>query len=150
MKHAWDGYARYGWGQNEVKPISRRGHSASIFGSAAMGATIVDAMDTLYIMGMMEEFEAGRDWIANSLDFNKMAGDVSVFETNIRYVGGLLAAYALTGDELFKEKAQMVTDKLLPAFNTPTGTVGEREEKKQSRASKNGFFALGSLLHWDF
>jgi hypothetical protein len=80
MKHAWDGYARYAWGKNEVKPISKRGHSASIFGSASMGATIVDAMDTLYIMGMMEEFEKGREWIANHLDVGQMVrgGNVPV------------------------------------------------------------------------
>lgn len=72
MKHAWDGYARYAWGKNEVKPISKRGHSASIFGSASMGASIVDAMDTLYIMGMMEEFEKGKEWIANHLDVGQM------------------------------------------------------------------------------
>ncbi len=74
MKHAWDGYALHAWGKNEVKPISRRGHTASIFGSAAMGATIVDGLDTLYIMGMTEEFSRGRDWVARSLDMNQMVG----------------------------------------------------------------------------
>ena len=72
MKHAWDGYAKHAWGKNEVKPISKRGHSASIFGSSSMGATIVDAMDTLYIMGFKDEFDAGRDWIAENLDLNHM------------------------------------------------------------------------------
>ena len=72
MKHAWDGYVKYAWGTNEVRPISLRGHSASIFGSASMGATVVDAMDTLYIMGFMDEFEKGREWIEQSLDFNHM------------------------------------------------------------------------------
>jgi mannosyl-oligosaccharide alpha-1,2-mannosidase len=46
---------------------------------------------------------------------------VSVFETNIRYVGGLLTAYSFTGDEIFKEKAAHIADRLLPAFNTPSG-----------------------------
>ena len=49
-------------------------------------------------------------------------GDISVFETNIRYVGGLLTLYSFTGDEIFKEKAVHIADKLLPAFNTPTGS----------------------------
>lgn len=44
-----------------------------------------------------------------------------MFETNIRFVGGLLSAYALTGDTLFRDKAQHVADKLVPAFQTPTG-----------------------------
>ena len=25
--HAWKGYKRYAWGKNELKPLSRRGHS---------------------------------------------------------------------------------------------------------------------------
>ena len=44
MKHAWDGYAAYAWGKNELRPVTKRGHSASIFGSAAMGASIIDGM----------------------------------------------------------------------------------------------------------
>lgn len=47
--------------------------------------------------------------------------DMSVFETNIRFVGGFLTLYAFTGDNLFKDKAKEVADKLLPAFQTPTG-----------------------------
>ncbi len=72
MKHAWDGYAAYAWGKNEVRPISKRGHSASIFGSSSLGATIVDGLDTLFIMGMMEEFQTGRDWIEAYLDMSHM------------------------------------------------------------------------------
>ena len=44
MKHAWDGYSNYAWGKNELRPVTKRGHSASIFGSAAMGASIIDGM----------------------------------------------------------------------------------------------------------
>ena len=49
------------------------------------------------------------------------SGDISVFETNIRYVGGLLSAYALTGDDMFRDKALHVAQKLTPAFKSPTG-----------------------------
>ena len=86
MKHAWDGYTKFGWGTNEVRPISLRGHSASIFGSASMGATIVDAMDTLHIMGFAEEFEKGREWIEQSLDFNHMVSWTYLFILNV-FVG---------------------------------------------------------------
>ncbi|XP_038568377.1 mannosyl-oligosaccharide 1,2-alpha-mannosidase IA-like [Micropterus salmoides] len=48
-------------------------------------------------------------------------GEASLFEVNIRYVGGLLSAYYLTGQELFKNKVLELGEKLLPAFNTPTG-----------------------------
>lgn len=69
MKHAWSNYVTYAWGENELKPISKRGHSASVFGATKMGATIVDALDTLYVMGMHEEFKQGRDWIDKNLNF---------------------------------------------------------------------------------
>ncbi|XP_028028990.1 mannosyl-oligosaccharide alpha-1,2-mannosidase IA-like [Bombyx mandarina] len=47
--------------------------------------------------------------------------ELSVFETTIRFVGGLLSCYALTGDTIFRDKAAEVADALLPAFETPTG-----------------------------
>ena len=61
MKHAWSGYVKYAWGANELKPISAKGHSASIFGSRHLGATIVDGLDTLYLMGLLKEYVAGKD-----------------------------------------------------------------------------------------
>ena len=70
MKHAWDSYVKYAWGSNELRPISHRGHSASIFGSLSLGATIVDAIDTLYIMELEEEYKKARDWIATNLNFD--------------------------------------------------------------------------------
>lgn len=70
MKKAWSGYEKYAMGQNELKPLSKTGHSAGIFGSSRMGATCVDALDTLYIMGMKDEFKHARDWVATNLNFN--------------------------------------------------------------------------------
>uniref|UniRef100_A0AAX7TH94 alpha-1,2-Mannosidase n=1 Tax=Astatotilapia calliptera TaxID=8154 RepID=A0AAX7TH94_ASTCA len=119
MKHAWDSYKQYAWGSNELRPVSKHGHSSNLFGSIK-GATIVDALDTLYIMEMFEEFDAATDWVEKSLDFNVNA-EVSVFEVNIRFVGGLLSAYYLSGKEVFRRKAVELGEKLLPAFKTPTG-----------------------------
>ncbi|XP_077288973.1 mannosyl-oligosaccharide alpha-1,2-mannosidase IA-like isoform X2 [Arctopsyche grandis] len=121
MKHAWDNYKLYAWGKNELKPISKRGHTASIFGSSNLGATILDGLDTLYIMGLDKEFKEGRDWISENLNLDNIVSDLSVFETTIRFVGGMLTCYALTGDTMFRDKARHVADKLLPAFQTPTG-----------------------------
>ncbi|KIH53079.1 glycosyl hydrolase family 47 [Ancylostoma duodenale] len=121
-KFAWDNYRKYAWGSNELKPVSKRGHSASVFGAGDIGATIVDAIDTLWIMGLKEEYEQARNWIQHSLDFSRAArGDLSVFETNIRFVGGLLSIYALTNDKMYVEKAETIAKLLLPAFDTPTG-----------------------------
>ena len=61
---AWDNYEKYAWGQNELKPLSKTGHSAGIFGGGqSLGATIVDALDTLYLMGNMNAYNKGREWI---------------------------------------------------------------------------------------
>ena len=66
---------------------------------------------------------------AKSLTFDK-AGSVSVFETTIRELGGLLAAYDLSKDKIFLQKARILADKLMPAFKTasgiPTGQVNFR------------------------
>lgn len=71
VKHAWDGYAKYAFGDNELKPISKRGHSANIFGkNTKLGATIVDSLDTLYLMGLMEEFNQAKEWVRTSLDLS--------------------------------------------------------------------------------
>lgn len=46
---------------------------------------------------------------------------ISVFETNIRIVGGFLTAYALTQDRMYVDKALEIATLLLPAFDTPSG-----------------------------
>ena len=48
-------------------------------------------------------------------------GEVSVFETEIRLVGGLLSAHHACGDPVLLAKARDLADRLLPAFDTPTG-----------------------------
>lgn len=40
--HAWKNYQKYSWGENELKPLAKTGHSQPIFGGAKMAATIVD------------------------------------------------------------------------------------------------------------
>ena len=72
MTHAWNSYKLYAWGKNELKPISKRPHNESIFGAYDLGATIVDSLDTLYIMGMKEEFDEGREWIANKFSLDNV------------------------------------------------------------------------------
>ncbi|TYI93304.1 hypothetical protein E1A91_D02G128100v1 [Gossypium mustelinum] len=116
MVHAWSSYERYAWGNDELQPQSKDGVNS--FGG--LGATPIDSLDTLYIMGLDEQFQRAREWVANSLDFNKDY-DASVFETTIRVVGGLLSAYDLSRDNVFLEKARDIADRLLPAWDTTTG-----------------------------
>ncbi|KAJ8553178.1 hypothetical protein K7X08_023856 [Anisodus acutangulus] len=116
MLHAWSSYEKYAWGHDELQPQTKNGVDS--FGG--LGATLIDSLDTLYIMGLDEQFQRAREWVANSLDFNKNY-DASVFETTIRVVGGLLSTYDLSGDKLFLDKAQDIADRLLPAWNTESG-----------------------------
>ena len=62
-----------------------------------------------------------RGWVATELECNSTQ-KISLFETNIRVVGGLLGAYDLSGDHLFLDKAVQCVDLMLPIFDTsPTG-----------------------------
>jgi Glycosyl hydrolase family 47 len=73
--------------------------------------TMLDALDTLHVMGMYPEFDEARAWILENLYLDKITGDVSVFETIIRAVGGLEAAYELTRDKMFLNNAQEIVDR---------------------------------------
>ena len=149
MKRAWDGYSKYAWGANELKPMSKSRHSANIFGSSDTGATIVDALDTLWIMGMFDEFNKGKEWVVSSLNMNSRT-DISVFEVNIRFVGGLLSAYFLSGDVVFLNQAKKVADKLLPAFNTPTGIPYALINPTTGRCRNWGWASGGSSILSEF
>jgi hypothetical protein len=56
MKHAWKGYKTYAWGRDELKPLSKSGTDPW----GGMGVTLVDSLDTLWIMGMKDEFKDAR------------------------------------------------------------------------------------------
>ena len=71
-KHAWDGYTQFAWGENELKPLSKTGHSAVVFGKTHLGATIVDSLDTLYLMGLQDRFEQGKEWVRLSLNIDQV------------------------------------------------------------------------------
>lgn len=64
--------------------------------------------DTLWLMGLRDEFRQAQDWVARDLTFNN-AHDVSVFETTIRELGGLLSAYDLTRETIFKDKVLLAS-----------------------------------------
>lgn len=53
----------------------------SCAGNSQLGATIVDALDTLYIMGLHEEFKDGQEWIEQNLDFGVVCIYLTFFKT---------------------------------------------------------------------
>lgn len=156
-QHAWSNYVKYAWGENELMPITKAGHSAGIFGNTKVGATIIDALDLLLIMGLTDEYKKARSFVENELDFSTINSEVSVFEFNIRFVGGLLTAYALTKDQIYLKKAEEIADKLLPAFNTPTGipyslinpATGESKNYNWASSSSSILAEFGTM-HLEF
>lgn len=122
MKHAWDNYVNYAWGSDELRPILKRGeYSFDSVGRSKLGSSIVEAIDTLLIMGLDEEVLQGREWIKKNLVPESILGKVSTFNLNARLIGGLLSSYALTKDELFLQKAHEMIQIILPAFENVNG-----------------------------
>ena len=117
FEHSWAGYKAHAWMQDELSPLN--GGSVQAFGGWA--ATLVDSLDTLWIMGMKEEFDEAVD-AAKDIDFNSTSEDMlNIFETTIRYLGGFLGAYDLTGGTypVLLQKATEVGELLYCAFDTP-------------------------------
>src|SRR5215212_405830 len=115
--HAWRGYERYAWGHDELKPLSK---SARDWYGEPLYMTQVDALDTLFLMGFREEERRTREFVVKHLSFDK---DIYVqnFEITIRHLGGLISAYQLTNDRRLLRLAEDLGNRLLPAFDSPTG-----------------------------
>ena len=117
FNHAWDGYVNEAWLRDEVAPLS--GGYKDTFGGWA--ATLVDSLDSLWIMDMKEDFEVAVQALAE-IDFTSTNSSVlNIFETNIRYLGGFLSAYDLSGAKhpILLEKAKEVGDMIMCVFDTP-------------------------------
>ncbi|RWW42355.1 hypothetical protein BHE74_00052102 [Ensete ventricosum] len=135
--HAWSGYRDYAMGYDELMPLSRRGTD----GLGGLGATIIDSLDTAIIMGADEIVMEAMSWIENKLiERIEKKGQVNLFETTIRVLGGLLSAYHLSGgdnvttgdigipmtlkgvkSDILLEIAKNLGDRLLSAFtSSPT------------------------------
>eukprot|EP01062_Namystynia_karyoxenos_P082980 TRINITY_DN9450_c0_g3_i1.p1 TRINITY_DN9450_c0_g3~~TRINITY_DN9450_c0_g3_i1.p1 ORF type:complete len:614 (+),score=111.09 TRINITY_DN9450_c0_g3_i1:88-1929(+) len=129
FSHAWRGYADGAWGHDELRPVSNKTNDSW----GGWGVTILDALDTLALLGLSDELAAARRHVA-ALDWSHTKGDHSVFETTIRHLGGLLGAYTLTGDRLYRDKAVQLADRLLPAFRTPSGALLPRVDIRTGKA----------------
>ncbi|CAB3364923.1 Hypothetical predicted protein [Cloeon dipterum] len=115
MQHAWKGYKEFAWGHDHLKPISGAYHDWFF-----LGLTIVDSIDTLYIMNLKNEYMEAKKWVEKSLRFDRNQ-DVNLFEVTIRVLGGLLSSYHLTGEKIFLAKAMDLGERLLPCFESPSG-----------------------------
>ena len=116
FERSWKAYKEHAWKQDELLPIS--GGSRTTFGG--WGATLVDSLDTLWIMGLTDEFHEAVQAVTE-IDFAPGDRELNMFETTIRYLGGLLAAYDLTDckDNRLLEKAMELGDMIYISFDTP-------------------------------
>ena len=85
-----------------------------------VGLSLIEARDTLWVMGLDAEFADALAWVKAHARYD-IDGEVSVFETSIRLVGGLLSAHHACGDPVLLARARDLADRMLPAFDTPTG-----------------------------
>ncbi|GMH19975.1 hypothetical protein Nepgr_021816 [Nepenthes gracilis] len=125
--HAFNGYMENAFPLDELRPLSCGGEDS--LGGYAL--TLVDSLDTLALLGDRERFATSVEWIAKNLrfDINKT---VSLFETTIRVLGGLLSAHLIASDyatgmripaydNQLLHLSEDLGRRLLPAFETPTG-----------------------------
>ncbi|KIW94401.1 uncharacterized protein Z519_04377 [Cladophialophora bantiana CBS 173.52] len=134
FKTSWEGYEKYAWGMDEYHPLSRKGKNMV---EGGMGWIIVDALDTAMMMNLTSHVARAREWISTSLSYTAHH-EVNTFETTIRMLGGLLSAYYLStsfphlapqrdddvnqpGEDLYIEKATDLADRLLGAYDSPSG-----------------------------
>ena len=148
--HSWKGYKKHAWLKDEVTPV-KAGFINSFSGWAA---TLVDALDTLWMMGLKDEFEDAIKSL-DEIDFSTTESeDINVFETTIRYLGGFLGAYDISHQQYPKllEKATEVGELLYGAFDTPNRMPVTRwkwqkaKKGEKQEASESTLIAeLGSL-----
>ncbi|UJR32279.1 hypothetical protein I4U23_019744 [Adineta vaga] len=141
FKHGFGSYMKYAYPADELMPLSCKGRyrgSETSRGDIddALGnfsLTLVDSLDTLAVLGMFDEFEQALRQVIQHVSFDRDV-IVSVFETNIRMIGGLLGGHISAKyinshhplrlswyrDELLV-LAHDLGIRLLPAFNTTSG-----------------------------
>ncbi|KAL4817239.1 glycoside hydrolase [Aspergillus spinulosporus] len=137
FKHAWKGYKSNAWLRDELSPLSG-GYRTSFAGWAA---TLVDSLDTLIIMDLTDEFEEALEALEH-IDFTTTDSiQINVFETNIRYLGGLLGAHDLTEGRypILLKKATEIANFLYGSFDTRNRMPQSRWEWTRS--------ALGQTIH---
>lgn len=136
-ERSWRTYREHAWGRDEIAPLTLRGQDSF----AGWGATAVDSLDTLWIMDMKDEFQHVVRHVA-TIDWDKPTSKLcSLFETTIRFLGGLLAAYDLSRDRVLLDKAVELGEMLYAGFDTPNHMPAN---SFNFRAAKEGTLVAGT------
>ncbi|KAH9839937.1 glycoside hydrolase [Rhodofomes roseus] len=123
FRHAYNGYERHAKPHDELRPLTN-GTKDNFNG---WGVSLFDSLDTMIMMGLNDEFARALPVVSratfetNAPVTNRHVGYAPFFETVIRYLGGLLSAYALSREPLLLQRADDLGRMLSPAFDTPSG-----------------------------
>ncbi len=128
MKDAFGSYKKFAWGLDEL--IYKQGEVGGDNNLGGVSATLVDSLDTLYLMGLKEEFDEALQYLKqdgsslrNIIEGKQKVLEqrMSLFEFNIRILGGLLSVHDLTGDKDVLMLADSLAEIIIPAFSTSSG-----------------------------
>ncbi|KAI1633085.1 endoplasmic reticulum mannosyl-oligosaccharide 1,2-alpha-mannosidase [Biscogniauxia mediterranea] len=137
----WKAYKSFAWMKDALKPLSESYRDQF----SGWSATLVDSLDALWIMGLREEFDEAVEAVAQ-IDFGTSTSTrVNTFETNIRYLGGLIAAYDLSKREILLTKAVELGDLIYGAFNTENRMPVDFIDFKAAKTGK-GLVVEGSVV----
>ena len=73
----WNNYKSLAFGADELTPIS--GQAKNNWGGLA--ATLIDSLDTLWVMDLKDDFHLAQNWVAANLTFDHL-GSINVFGTS--------------------------------------------------------------------
>lgn len=145
--HAWNAYKQFAWGFDEVMPVSGKPKDFFIQGHS-FGLSIIEALDTLYVMGLDDELSACVTWLRSHLDF-EVDGSVQMFEAVIRMVAGLMSGYYATKERFLFDGARDLADRLLLCFTkSPSGVPYRYANLKTGAVSepKTNLAEIGSNI----
>ncbi|EEY56601.1 mannosyl-oligosaccharide 1,2-alpha-mannosidase, putative [Phytophthora infestans T30-4] len=141
-RHAWRGYRKFaGWSDYLSMPKLEGG---TVYGHD-MALTAVDSLDTLFIMGLHEEFDEASTWIKTNLsDIMFQKSTVSFFEITIRSLGGLLSAYYLSEEKYFLSLADSLGRALQKGFTCEDSVPCQADQYSygEPQLSEAGSFQL--------
>ncbi|KAF6222798.1 hypothetical protein HO133_000847 [Letharia lupina] len=156
---AWNGYFTTCKGQDELEPVTNTCTNPR----NNWGASAVDALSTALVMESQSIVNDILDYIA-TIDYTTTATEVSLFETTIRYMAGMLSGYDLLKGPLSSlgmnasavdtllTQSKSLADSLSFAFNTSTGIPSNSlyfTNQTDDGSTTNGLADIGTLcLEW--
>jgi len=139
--HGYDNYMEHAFPADVLLPLSCRGRD----GWGGITLTLIDTLDTLALFGNASEFEARVHWVAEHVSFD-VDETVSLFETTIRALGGLLSAHLLALDPEVSQISRYPAPGLSYPTHSASLTLLRYPPQLHLMASGRPYDARGGLL----